>query len=113
MADIQGMNIDQVRQLASTFTQQSNNIQGVVTQISSVVSSLQWAGPNAKAFGAAWSGTHAVAMMKIVTMLLQQAQQLMQQLKQQEQASSVSGSSPTVNAPAVTTPPVSTFIKVT
>jgi len=90
------MNVQQTRDLASMFTQQSNSIQGVVTQISSVVSALQWMGPNASAFGQAWTGQHAVAMTKVVSMLTQQASVLMQQAKQQELASAGAGSASTV-----------------
>ena len=69
-----GMDIEQVRQLATLFGQKADDIQQIIQTVSSRLSSTNWVGPDADQFENDWNST-LVPDLRRVEQSLRDAQQ--------------------------------------
>ncbi|MCG7592736.1 WXG100 family type VII secretion target [Mycobacterium sp. PSTR-4-N] len=82
-----GADIEQVQQLSNQLNAKANDIQGIVSQLSSAISSVNWMGPDADRFRSDWQGQH-VAQLKQVISALQTASQNARRNAQEQQTAS-------------------------
>ena len=82
-----GADIEQVQQLSNQLNAKANDIQGIVSQLSSAISSVNWLGPDADRFRSDWQGQH-VAQLKQVISALQTASQNARRNAQEQQTAS-------------------------
>ncbi|MGE0214229.1 hypothetical protein [Mycolicibacterium sp.] len=82
-----GADIEQVQQLSNQLNAKANDIQNIVTQLSSAINSVNWLGPDADRFRSDWQGQH-VAQLKQVISALQTASQNARRNAQEQQTAS-------------------------
>lgn len=82
-----GMDIQQVRQLAHQFNQKAVELDGILGQLTGLLNSSPWQGPDAAQFRGQWSGPYSAAIRQASAALRTAAQQAQQNANQQEQAS--------------------------
>lgn len=83
---IWGLDVQQVRQLSSQLNQKANDIQSILSTLTSALNSTEWQGPDATAFRNEWSGTHTSSLRQVVQALQDAAQKAAQNATQQENA---------------------------
>lgn len=83
-----GMNIDEVRHLATQLTQAASEIEQLVSQLSSALNNTNWVGPDQQRFMSEWQSQHVPNLKSVATGLDQAAQLATANANQQEQASS-------------------------
>jgi len=64
-----GLDVQQVRQLASQLNGKAEEIQSILTTLTSQLNSTQWVGPDAEQFRADWSGTHTASLRNVINAL--------------------------------------------
>ena len=82
-----GQDIDQVRQLATQLNAKAGDIEGVISQLTSAVNSVQWMGPDAERFKAEWQGQHVPQLKQVVSALQNASQNANRNASEQQQAS--------------------------
>jgi len=82
-----GADIEQLNHLATQLNSKASDIQGVISQLTSAINSVQWQGPDANKFKSDWQGHH-VAQLKSVVQALQDASQKAKSNAQQQQQAS-------------------------
>jgi len=82
-----GADIEQVQQLSNQLNAKASEIQNVISQLSSAISSVNWMGPDADRFRSDWQGQH-VAQLKQVVSALQTASQNARRNAQEQQTAS-------------------------
>jgi uncharacterized protein YukE len=82
-----GADIEQVQQLSNQLNAKANEIENVISQLSSAISSVNWMGPDADRFRSDWQGQH-VAQLKQVVSALQAASQNARRNAQEQQTAS-------------------------
>lgn len=82
-----GQDIEQVRQLAAQLNAKAGDIEGVISQLTSAVNSVQWMGPDAERFKADWQGQHVPHLRQVVAALQRASQDANRNASEQQQAS--------------------------
>lgn len=85
---VYGQDIEQVQQLASQLNAKADDIQNVISQLSSAVSSVHWMGPDADRFRSDWQSQHTAQLKAVVTALRTASQAAKRNAQEQQQASS-------------------------
>ncbi|WP_072804067.1 WXG100 family type VII secretion target [Rhodococcoides yunnanense] len=85
-----GQDIEQVQQLSRELNNKANEIQGVLTRLTSQLNGVQWKGPDADRFRSEWQGTHTAQLKAVVNALQQASQTASRNAQQQQQTSSSS-----------------------
>ncbi|MEZ3161454.1 WXG100 family type VII secretion target [Microbacterium sp. BWT-B31] len=83
-----GLDVQQVRELSSQLNQKAGEIQQILTQLSSKLSSTQWNGPDAERFRNEWSGQHTASLKNVINALHDAAQKASKNASAQESTSS-------------------------
>jgi uncharacterized protein YukE len=87
MANIWGMDIAQVRELASLLGQKAQEIDTLISTISSKLSSTEWKGPDSEKFRNDWSGTLTTSLKNVAQSLRDTQQRASANAQDQETAS--------------------------
>ncbi|MEB3052350.1 WXG100 family type VII secretion target [Mycolicibacter sp. MYC123] len=64
-----GQDTDQVRQFAKQLDGKANDINGLISQLTSAVQAVDWKGADAQQFISDWNGTHVPGLKKVVSAL--------------------------------------------
>ncbi|MCL2736377.1 MAG: hypothetical protein FWD75_07075 [Propionibacteriaceae bacterium] len=90
---IQGMNVQQAREMSAQIYQQVIDLEQVRGELSRLVSDMAWKGPNAVHFQEDWRVRNDVALRKVANALREQQQTLTQQAHDQQETSKGDGGS--------------------
>ena len=82
-----GQDVEQVRQLAGQLNAKADEIQNILTQLTTQLQGVHWEGPDAMRFKNEWSSTHTSQLRTVINALQQAAQTALTNASQQEQAS--------------------------
>lgn len=82
-----GQDIEQVRQLGTQLNSKASDIEGVISQLTSAVNSVQWMGPDAERFKSDWQGQHVPQLRQVVSALQKASQDASRNASEQQQAS--------------------------
>lgn len=82
-----GQDIEQVQQLSVQLNAKADEIQNVISQLSSAVSSVQWMGPDAERFKSEWQSTHVSQLRTVVEALRSASQNARRNAQEQQTAS--------------------------
>jgi ABC-type transporter Mla subunit MlaD len=82
-----GADIEQVQQLSTQLNAKASDIQNVISQLSSAISSVTWMGPDADRFRSDWQGTHVAQLKQVVSALQQASQDAARNAREQQSAS--------------------------
>lgn len=83
-----GQDIEQVQNLSSQLNAKADDIQNVITQLSSAISSVQWMGPDADRFRSDWQSQHTAQLKAVVSALRTASQNASRNAQEQQSASS-------------------------
>jgi uncharacterized protein YukE len=83
-----GQDIEQVQNLSSQLNAKADDIQNVITQLSSAISSVQWMGPDADRFRSDWQSQHTAQLKAVVSALRTASQNAKRNAQEQQTASS-------------------------
>lgn len=86
-ANMFGMDISAVRQLAGQFAARAQEIDTLSQQLTQALESTTWQGPDATKFREDWRSQHLTALRQVVEALRQAQQHAMVNAQQQEDAS--------------------------
>jgi hypothetical protein len=98
---VQGMDLQQVRSLAASFSKAATQLDGAATQLDGDLSRAGWKGPDAAKFRTDWTASHRAALHRTATSLREVSKLLLKQVDQQQDASQRDGSSITASASGV------------
>lgn len=84
---VYGQDIEQVQQLATQLNSKAEEIQSVISQLSSAISKVQWMGPDADRFRSDWQGQHTAKLKAVVDALRTASQTAKRNAQEQQQAS--------------------------
>jgi uncharacterized protein YukE len=82
-----GQDIEQVTQLSNQLNQKADEVQNVISQLTSAINSVQWQGPDANKFRSDWQGQHTAALKQVVTALRAASQNAKKNAQEQQTAS--------------------------
>ncbi|MDT5101314.1 MAG: hypothetical protein QOC76_5051 [Mycobacterium sp.] len=82
-----GQDVEQVQQLASQLNTRADDIQRLVSQLSSTVDAVDWQGPDAERFRSEWQGQHRTALNAVVSALHDASQSARRSAQDQQTAS--------------------------
>lgn len=82
-----GMDIGQVRSLATQFQAKADEIEGIMRQLTGALDSAQWVGPDRERFKGEWDGQYCASLRQVAEGLRGAARTADQNATQQEQAS--------------------------
>jgi uncharacterized protein YukE len=82
-----GADIEQVQQLSNQLNAKANDIQSIISQLSSAISSVNWLGPDADRFRSDWQGQHVAQLKQVVTALQTASQNARRNAQEQQTAS--------------------------
>lgn len=81
-ANFSGLDLAEMRKLATVFDKQANEQNTAVSTVTSGIKVAVWAGPGAVTFRANWTQQHVPNLTSIQTMLHKQADDLRRQAQQ-------------------------------
>lgn len=87
MAAFTGMDIGQVRSLATQMRSKADEIEGIMGELTSSLSGTAWVGPDRQRFEGEWSSQYCSALRNVAEGLRTAAQTAEGNATQQEQAS--------------------------
>jgi uncharacterized protein YukE len=87
MSTFTGMDIPGVRTLAGQMDQRAEEIRTLMGQLTNVLQSTQWVGPDRERFLSDWQGTHCQQLNNVIQGLTDAANRARVNAQQQEQAS--------------------------
>jgi WXG100 family type VII secretion target len=82
-----GLDVEQVRQLSKKLHNKSEQVQEILTTLTSALESVDWKGPDAEKFRSEWKGTHTAALKNVINALNDASQKATQNANAQEQTS--------------------------
>ena len=85
---VYGMDIEQVRSLAAQLGQKADQIDSLISEVTSKLGATDWTGPDDNQFRSDWSGTLTTQLRSVAQTLRDTQQRATQNASQQEQASS-------------------------
>ncbi len=87
MSQFLGMDVNAVRQLAQRMNQDASEIRKLVQQLTSMLHSTQWTGPDQQRFLHEWEGTHVKNLNHVAQELEEAARAANKNAQEQESAS--------------------------
>ncbi len=87
MSQMTGMNIDEVRHLSTQLNQAADEIQHLISSLTSKISSTTWVGADRDRFHNDWTGPYVQQLTGVVNGLRDASQTASANATQQEQAS--------------------------
>lgn len=88
MPGFYGADVEQLRALAKSMSQQSEKMTAMSSQLGQLLSGAAWSGRDAATFRGAWDAEHGPALRQVAAELRNQARQLILNADQQDKASS-------------------------
>jgi uncharacterized protein YukE len=82
-----GADVEQLNQLAAQLNNKANDIQNVISQLTSAINSVEWKGNDANRFRSDWQSQY-VGQLKTVVSALQTASQNAKRNAQEQQSAS-------------------------
>ena len=82
-----GMDVEQVRSLASLLTQKADSIEQVIQEITNRLAGTDWKGPDAEQFRNDWNSTLVPSLRRVKDTLTETSQRATRNAQDQEQAS--------------------------
>ncbi len=82
-----GADIEQVQQLSAQLNAKASDIENIISQLSSAISSVTWMGPDAERFRSEWQGTHVAQLKQVVSALQRASQDAARNAREQQSAS--------------------------
>lgn len=64
-----GADVAQLRQLSTQLSTKASDIEGIISQLTTAITSVEWMGPDANAFRSDWSSTHVAQLRQVVNAL--------------------------------------------
>lgn len=65
MANVWGLDVQQVRDLATNLDREADSIDQILSKLTGVLNNTQWVGPDATQFRNDWQGAHTTALRKV------------------------------------------------
>lgn len=87
MAQVWGLDVEQVRTLAREMDREAESIDQTLSRLTGTLGNTQWTGPDATQFRDEWQGAHATALRKVAAALRETAQMARANADAQERAS--------------------------
>lgn len=87
MANIWGLDVQQVRDLATNLDREADSIDQILSKLTGILNNTQWTGPDATQFRNDWQGSHTTSLRKVGQALRDTAQHARANAMSQEQAS--------------------------
>jgi uncharacterized protein YukE len=69
MANIWGLDVEQVRALGTNLDREADSIDQILSKLTGVLNNTQWTGPDANQFRSDWQGVHSVVLRKVAAAL--------------------------------------------
>lgn len=82
-----GADVQQLRQLGSKLQEGASQIETQKSNLTSLLNSTNWKGPDADKFREEWSGTHTTQLTKVAEALKEASTRAKRNADQQDQAS--------------------------
>jgi len=82
-----GLDVEQVRSLSKQLNTQSQQVQQILTTLTTALQSVQWTGPDAENFRSEWSGQHTAALKAVIAALEDASQKASKNASDQESTS--------------------------
>ncbi len=82
-----GLDVQQVRQLSSQLNSKAQEIQGILTSLTSALNGTQWEGPDATRFRSEWTGAHTASLKSVIQALQDASTKASQNAAAQESTS--------------------------
>ena len=82
-----GLDVEQVRGLSKQLNTQSQQVQQILTTLTSALQNVQWTGPDAEGFRNEWSTTHTAALKQVIAALEDASQKASKNASDQEATS--------------------------
>ncbi|GLK16523.1 MULTISPECIES: WXG100 family type VII secretion target [Herbiconiux] len=82
-----GLDVEQVRGLSKQLNTQSQQVQQILTTLTSALQNVQWTGPDAEGFRNEWNTTHTAALKQVITALEDASQKASKNASDQESTS--------------------------
>lgn len=89
MANVWGLDVQQVRDLATNLDREADSIDQILSKLTGVLNNTQWTGPDATTFRNDWQGAHSNALRKVGAALREVAGAARANAAAQEQTSQV------------------------
>lgn len=86
-SNVSGMDTEQAREVSRNMNQQAGQVAGVVSNISAMLASVNWTGPDAEGFVNDWNGSFAPQANGAAQSLDEQSAVLRTHADRQDQAS--------------------------
>lgn len=86
-----GLDVEQVQQLSAQLNNKANDIQGILTQLTTMLNNTQWTGPDHDAFMNDWSGQHTTSLKQVIAALQEAGQKAAANALAQQNASNTNG----------------------
>ena len=87
MANVWGLDVQQVRDLGTNLDREAEAIDGILSKLTGVLNNTQWTGPDATAFRNEWQSAHSNALRKVAAALKETAAAARQNAAAQESTS--------------------------
>lgn len=94
MAGFIGADIEQLRALGNELTRQAEELESVISRLTSRITSVDWRGPDAQRFTSDWHDRLAGMLRSAATLFRDAAAKVMEDARQQESASGAGSSGP-------------------
>lgn len=88
MAGMIGMNVEEVRALATQLQQAAEQVKQITSTLTSKLGSTTWVGPDQARFKGDWEGTHSSNLRNVAEALQQASTAANNNAQEQEQVSS-------------------------
>jgi len=82
-----GLDVEQVRQLGTQLQNKAGELEGTLSQLTTLLNNTQWEGPDAQAFRADWQGQHTAALKNVINALNDAGRKAQSNAAAQEQTS--------------------------
>lgn len=87
MSNVWGLDVQQVRDLATNLDREADAIDQTLSRLTGILNNTQWTGPDATQFRNDWQGNHSNALRKVGAALREVAQAARANANAQEQTS--------------------------
>ncbi len=82
-----GADVEQLNQLSAQLNNKANDIQNVVSQLTSAINSVEWKGNDANQFRSDWEGQYVSQLKQVIDALQTASQNAKRNAQEQAQAS--------------------------
>ena len=82
-----GADVEQLNQLSAQLNNKANDIQNVISQLTSAINSVEWKGNDANRFRSDWQGQYVNQLKQVVSALQTASQNAKRNAQEQQTAS--------------------------